>query len=166
MSRRTVSAVIIAILLTGILMAAFNVQPAKSDYAFTQTIYIRADGSWSPSTAPISSIDNVTYKLTDNIVGNVTWSSSERASGITIQRDNIIMDGAGYTLQSTNPAQIGGIGIYLPGRNNVTIKNMKIMSFAAGIWINASSSFPYTSSSHISLSGNFIVNNIDRKSVV
>jgi hypothetical protein len=85
-------------LLAGILTVAFNVQPVKSDYAWTETIYILGNGGIQPSMAPISSVDGVTYTLTDNIVGNVTGGSS----AIIIQRDNIIIDGAGYTLTGTH----------------------------------------------------------------
>jgi parallel beta-helix repeat protein len=146
MSRRTVSAVIIAMLLTGILTVASNVQPVKSDYTWIETIYILADGSINPPTAPISSVDNVTYTLTDNIGGNVTANSS----AIVIQRDNIIVDGAGYTLQGADASN--SIGIDLTGRSNVTIKNMKIKAFAIGIYLGYSSS-------NDSVSGNNITNN-------
>ena len=62
----------LSLLVVSALALAYNVQPVKSDYAWTQTIYIQADGSIQPPTAPISSVDNVTYTLTDNITGNVT----------------------------------------------------------------------------------------------
>ncbi len=88
------------LLLVSTIVLAFNVQPVKSDYVWTETIYIQADGSIQPPTAPISSVDNVTYTLTDNIVGNVPV----RSSAITIQRDNIVVDGAGYTLQGLSLA--------------------------------------------------------------
>ena len=112
---------------------AFNVQTVKSDYVWTETIYIRTDGSIQPSAAPISSVDNVTYTLTDNITGNVTASFS----AIIIQRDNIIVDGAGYTLQGTQAS--GSVGMELTGRSNVTVKNMQITAFYCGIYLYSSS---------------------------
>jgi parallel beta-helix repeat protein len=144
MSRRAVSAVIIAILLAGILTVAIKVQPVKSDYAWTETIYIRADGSISPSTAPISSVDNVTYTLTDNIGGFPTSSSA-----LIIERDNIIVDGAGYTLQGM--FALNSTGIELAGRSNVTIKNMEITTFFYGIELD--------SCNNNNISGNNITNN-------
>jgi parallel beta-helix repeat protein len=132
-------------LLAGILTVAFNVQLVKSDYAWTEPIYVRADGGIQPSTAPISSVDNVTYTLTDNIVGNVAANSS----AIIIQRDNIIIDGADHTLQETQAPNT--TGIELTGISNVTIKNMNIMTYVYGIW--------FSSSSNNSVSGNNIANN-------
>ena len=133
MFRKPASIIILSLLVVSALALAYNVQPVKSDYVWTQTIYIQADGSIQPPTAPISSVDNVTYRLTDNITGNATAFSS----AITIQRDNITIDGAGHTLQSTNAS--GSVGIELMGRSNVTIKNMRITSFAYGIWLDSSS---------------------------
>ena len=82
------------------------------------TIYIRADGSIDPPTAPITTHDNVTYKLTDNITSS--------GDGIIVERDNIIIDGDGYTLQGSG----SGYGFYWSGINNVTIKGMNIEGFA------------------------------------
>jgi peptide/nickel transport system substrate-binding protein len=100
-------------------------------------IYIRADGSIDPDTAPISSLDNVTYTFTANI-----------NDSIVVERDNIVVDGAGYTLQGTG----SGTGINLTGRSNVTIKNMKIEVFEYGILLEESS--------NSTISENKIVNNI------
>jgi len=110
-----------------------NIQPAKSDWTWTETIYIRGDGSVDPDTAPISTVDNITYTLTDNIVGVVLeWSWQ---ACIVIERNNTVVDGAGYTVQGTG----SGIGIDLSGRSNVTIKNMEIEAFEWGIPIWSSS---------------------------
>jgi parallel beta-helix repeat protein len=151
MSRRAFSAVIIAMLLAGILTVAFKVQPVNSDYAWTETIYILGNGGIQPSTAPISSVDGVTYTLKDNIVGNVTAGSS----AIIILRDNIIIDGAGYTLTGTQTPLYSGAskGIYSTGRSNITIENMIITAFSYGI------EFDFSSGN--SVSGNNITANHD-----
>jgi len=120
-------------LLVGVLNVAFNIQPVESDYTWTETIYIRADGSVYPDTAPISSADNVTYTLTDNIVGNVPSSSST----IIIERDNIVVDGAGFTVQGTGASFSKGID--LTGRSNVTITNIQIREFDYGVYLYFSS---------------------------
>ena len=104
------------LLLIGVLTLTGEIKPAKSEW--TGTVYIRADGSIDPPDAPIVTYDNITYTLTDNI------TSSE--NGIVIERDNIVVDGAGYTIQST------GIGIDLPNRSNVTIENINIEGFSGG----------------------------------
>jgi len=85
---------------------------------------IRADGSVFPPTAPISSVDNVTYTLTGNI-----------AKPIVVERDNIVVDGANFTVQGTE----SGKGISMLGSRNITIKNMRVESFGYGIWLSHSS---------------------------
>lgn len=124
------------------------------------TIYIRADGSIDPPDAPISTVDNVTYTLTGNINGS-----------IVIERDNIVVDGAGYTIQGTG----SGTGMTLSGRSNITIKNTEITTFGVGIWLDSSSDNDISgsnitdndggiylgSSSNNTISGNNIANNHD-----
>ena len=101
-----------------------------------RAIYIRADGRVDPPTAPISSVDNVTYTFTADI-----------NESIVVERDNIVVDGAGYTLQGTG----SGRGIDLTKRINVTIKNMEIKVFWHGICLFMSS--------NNSIFGNNITNN-------
>jgi parallel beta-helix repeat protein len=115
----------LTLLLTSMLTLTFNVRPVSSDYVWSEAIYVLADGSIQPSTAPISSVDNVIYTLTDNITGNVPPNSS----AIIIQRDNIIIDGAGYTLQGSG----SGKGFYLYRISNVTIKNTSIQNLTYGV---------------------------------
>jgi len=112
-----------------------NVSLVKGD---SGTIYIRADGSIDPSTAPIYTVDNVTYTFTGNI-----------NDSIVIERDNIVVDGAGYTVEGTGAYEARGL--YLSGRSNVTIRNMKIKAFYDGIFL-------YESSNN-NLFGNNITNN-------
>ena len=129
----TISGVVVMLLLTSVLIA-FDVQTVK---ASSRTIYIRADGRIIPDTAPISTLDYVTYTFTGNI--NET---------IVVERDNIVVDGAGYTLEGTGTETIG---IDVSGRSNVTIKNTEIKSCNHGIVL-------YESSNNM-VSGNNITNN-------
>ena len=146
MKRKMLSAITLTLLLIGMLTLAFNIQPVKA----SGTIWIRGDGSVDPPTGPISSLDNVTYTLTDNIM---TYGD-----GIIIERDNIIFDGKGYTVQGTGKETESPIGIILSGYwksppesvYNITIKNVKIKLFGIGIDVDASSSTLY---------GNNITNN-------
>jgi len=133
MEKKTASAITLTLLLTSMLTLTFNIQPVK---ATGGTVYIRADGSIDPPDAPISTLDNVTYTFTDNIYDS-----------IVVERDNIVVDGAGYTVTGSG----SGNGITLTDRSNVTVGNMTIKNFAYGIGLY--------SSSNNTLSGNNITNN-------
>ena len=102
------------LLLTSMLTLAFNIQAVNAQGG---TIYIRADGSIDPPTAPISTFDNVTYTLTGDIFNDSIW----------IERDNIVVDGAGYMVEN---------GIRLSDRINVTIKNMTTQSISLNHYSN------------------------------
>jgi parallel beta-helix repeat protein len=132
MKLKAVSRIMLRLLLISILTLTFNIQPAKA----SGTIYIKADGSVEPSTAPISTVDNVTYTFTDNIYDE-----------IVVDRDNVVIDGAGYTLQGMG----SGIGIDLTGRSDISLKNVEIAAFECGIHLHQSS--------NISISGNNIIEN-------
>jgi parallel beta-helix repeat protein len=107
------------------------------------TIYIREDGSIEPSTANIMTVDQVTYTFTSSIHADL----GVEESAIVVDRDNIVVDGAGYTLQGSE----SGWGIYLSGRSNVTIRNVEIEGFFIGIEVD------YSTKS--SMQGNGIKNN-------
>lgn len=89
------------------------------------TIYIRADGSIDPPTAPISTADNVTYTFTENI-----------NDSIVVERDNIVIDGAGYTVRGTGSRAEKGLDLSL--RTNVTIKNIQVTKFNYGVCLSNS----------------------------
>ncbi len=82
------------------------------------TIYIRSDGSVDPPTAPIHRLDEL-YTLTANIYET-----------IIVEKDNIVVDGAGYTVQGSG----SGNGIDLSYASNVTVKNAEIRAFGNGIF--------------------------------
>jgi len=119
--RKTLSGIILPLLLISSLSLVFNVKPVATG----NTIYIRSDGSVDPPTAPIQR-DGDIYTFTDNI-----------NDSIVVERNNIIVDGASYTLQGTG-AWLSK-GITLSGRNNVTIKSMTIKAFCDGIYLMYSS---------------------------
>ena len=75
-------------------------------------LYIRANGSIDPPSAPITTSDNITYILTGNLMSD--------EDGIVIERENIILDGNGYLLQGNG----SGCGVYLFSVNNVTITSL------------------------------------------
>ena len=111
--------------------------------AIPPTIYIMNDGSVFPSSASISSPDNITYTFT----GNVSYPSY---LGIVVQRNNTVIDGNGYFLQGNNNS---GNGFIASEVNNVTIRDANIEGFEEGIWDN--------SSSYNTIYGNNITDNYD-----
>jgi len=90
----------------------------------SETIYIRADGSIDPPTAPIQR-NRDTYMFTENITGS-----------IVIEKDNITIDGAAHTLQGRG----AGTGFYLSNRTNITIQETSVVGFEHGIYLNYSRS--------------------------
>jgi parallel beta-helix repeat protein len=107
----------LALLFVSVLILAFKVQPAR---AWAGTVYIKADGTVDPQDAPVRRDGNI-YTLANNITSST--------DGIIVEKDNIIIDGAGYTIQGT----VSGTGIYLSDRRNVTIMNVEIRAFYFGI---------------------------------
>jgi parallel beta-helix repeat protein len=121
--------------------------------AAENTVYIRADGSVEPSTAPIQRAGNV-YTFTEDIYDS-----------IVVERSNIVLNGAGFTLQGTGaddyrpsyePDFSQGMFQYTvppdpyvtPDSNNtgiyscaekLTIKNLRITEFWCGIELEYSS---------------------------
>jgi parallel beta-helix repeat protein len=89
----------------------------------SNVFFIRADGRIEPSTTMISSSDRVHYALNGNIDGSVV-----------VERDGIILDGGGYTLQGSNV--YGSKGIYAFEVNNVTVQNVRIKRFDMGVCLN------------------------------
>ena len=139
LKRKLLSGLMLTLSMLCILISGYKIKPAGSTW--TGTVYIRADGSIDPPDAPITTLDNITYTLTDNITSS--------GDGIVVERDNIVIDGAGYTLEGTGAYPYKGI--CLDGRSNVTIKNTIITTFYYGILLY--------SSSNNSISGNNIANN-------
>jgi parallel beta-helix repeat protein len=120
MSKRLSLILTLIIVLIGMLDGTFRFQMVNA----SGIIYIRANGMIEPKEAPISSFDNITYTLTGNI-----------NDLIVVERDSILVDGAGYTVQGTGK----GKGISLDGRRNVTIQNVEIIAFNNGIYLCRSS---------------------------
>jgi len=102
------------------------IQTVKAD---SGTIYINADGSISPSTAPIQR-NGDTYTLTGNI--------SSDADGIVIERDNMILNGAGFSLQGPEVEMGTDSGIDVSYGSNVTIESVEINGFSRGVFLNSS----------------------------
>jgi parallel beta-helix repeat protein len=158
MSRKLVLLMPLMIVLINILGVAVKIERIEAG----GTIYIKADGAVDPPTAPILNVGNVHYTLTADI-----------SDSIVVERDNIVIDGAGYTIERVgegNSIESKGKvrmnlvprpeimpdgetvpGIDLSRRNNVTIEDTNIEGFDVGIYL-------YRSSSNV-ISGNNITDN-------
>lgn len=118
--------------------------PSSSTSAGVEThlafpsITIHVDGSVSPSSAPIKCSGNV-YTFTENYSGS-----------LTVLKSGIMIDGAGFTLQgngsilesdgSSTFIQFTEAGIQLNNADNVEIKNLKLVGYAALILFDGSCS--------------------------
>lgn len=135
MLKRIAFGILLILVSVGMLTTAFNIQPVKASPA---TIYIRANGSVEGTTY-LQTTDNVTYVFTANI-----------NESIVVERNNIIIDGNGFTLQGNESGfpYLGKSGFYWAGIDNVTIRNTSIKDFTYGIKISDS------------LYNNIVMNNI------
>ena len=132
--KKSASVLVLLLLFSFVLVSLPQIGMVKAD----ESIYIRADGSVE-GTDKIQRVENV-YTFTDNIsTGSYTGSVVLDVDGIIIERDNIVVDGVGYTLQAVFPTIDTGAGITLLGRSNVTIKNIQIRHYANGIRFGNSS---------------------------
>jgi parallel beta-helix repeat protein len=133
--KRFTSAVILSLLLCSIMVSSLRIRSAVA----AEPVYIRADGSVDPPTAPISIMGNVTYTLTGNITSNdvgimAVWSSGNNISQNTVMRN-----------------LIKGIQLWLSCNGNVVSgNNMSSNGWAYNLII-------YQSSGNI-VSGNYIRN--------
>ena len=96
-------------------------------YAPLERISITSDGSISPQSNSITRSGDV-YTLNADITNYP----------LEIQRDNIVIEGAGFTLQKNIPAFGRQDAVVLKGRNNVTIRNLNIQGYDYGIFVSTS----------------------------
>jgi len=142
LSKRSITfGIVLTLTLISVLSLTFNVQSVRAnEETIWETIFIRADGSVDPPEAPIARNYDL-YVLTGNI--------SSYTDGIVIERNNMTLDGAGYTLQGTEA--VYSKGLYLTSRSNVTIQNINVKGFHFGFYL--------ISSSYNAILGNIIASN-------
>ncbi|MCW4016856.1 MAG: right-handed parallel beta-helix repeat-containing protein [Candidatus Bathyarchaeota archaeon] len=92
-----------------------------------ETFYIRANGSVDPDTGVIKRNGDV-YVLTSDLEGS-----------IFVERDNVVVDGAGYMLHGPGPRESEASvkyshGVEMRNRYNVTVKNFLIDRYDFGFW--------------------------------
>jgi parallel beta-helix repeat protein len=139
--KRMVSWILLTLLLAGTFALSFEVRPAR---ATAVTVYINSDGSVFPSSAPISSSDNITYTFTGDI-------SYPTYYGIVVQRNNTVIDGNGYTVQGNQTDYTYGLQFMVI--SNATVKNVNVEDFYRG--------FTFYFCSNIVVSGNNATANTD-----
>jgi parallel beta-helix repeat protein len=110
---RIKSMLTLLLILFFLLVSPLQIKQVKAQ---DNTIYIRADGTVE-GTDKIQREGNV-YTLLDNI--RLERLPRADQDGIYIEKDNIVIDGADFTIQADTR------GIVLSERNNVTVKNVKI----------------------------------------
>jgi parallel beta-helix repeat protein len=107
------------LLISFLLSVSIFMSPIRFSRADT-TIYIYADGSIFPPTAPITTVDNVSYVFSNDIVAS-----------IQIQRDNIVLLSNNHTLKGTINAidrvNVTVEGITISGIINSTGQNNRII---------------------------------------
>jgi parallel beta-helix repeat protein len=92
-------------------------------------VIINADGTIQGTDA-IQQIGNV-YALT----GDINVGGDYKYAGVQVLRDNIVLDGAGFSLATV---ESGNIGVDLTDRNNVTVENFFISGFKQGVFLGNS----------------------------
>ena len=102
-------------------------------------ITIKADGNVEPSSAPLERNGNI-YTFTQNLNGP-----------LIIEKDNVVVDGAGHSLQGNGTIvglyiKVTETGIDLTGRTNVTVKTIQISGYQYGIVLYGSD--------YVTISGN------------
>jgi parallel beta-helix repeat protein len=123
-------AAVVTLILIGLMtLGSVRIQPIKAEYQ--GDITINADGSMSPSTAPIERLGD-SYILTSNVNGN-----------IAVKTNNIVFDGNGHVISGFQMYSVknetlrnliitgGNIGIVLSDVSNVTITNNTITGTSA-----------------------------------
>ena len=142
--------IILLLIFCYIIGAFLNVDVGKAAYMsppeLPSPIYIRSDGSVEPQSG-IQKIGD-TYNFTRDI-----------NNYIEVQRDNIIIEGNGFSITQTPIDTSGSMtplgfypGIRLNNRNNVTVQNVKIHNCISGITFNSAKNITITNNIITSIS--------------
>ena len=129
---KIIAAVCVLILVFGVIGAwqlTSSSTPSEEDPPVTPVtgvIYIRPDGQVSPTTAPVSKVDDTHYKLTADIY-----------VPLMVGRDDIEIDGDNHAILGSN--ELYSIGVDLTGRSGVTVKNLEIAGFDYGVYLSSAS---------------------------
>jgi parallel beta-helix repeat protein len=122
--RAFVEALLVILVLSPV-VSTIVLKPASG---WTGTVFIRADGTVDPPSSLLQR-NGTLYTLTGNI--------SSDYDAIVIEKDGVILDGAGFTVQGLG--SIYSVGVEIEGRLNVTVRRMRIEGFEHGVIVNGSS---------------------------
>ena len=131
--KKIVSGSVLIILLVGILTSTFNIQPLSA----SGTIYIRADGF-------VEGTDKIKLVESQGDI-NISTFTDDIYDEIEVQRDNIVLDGAGYSLEGT------GTGVRIWSSEKVLIKNVEIRQFERGIYLGSDTRYCNISGNNIKM---------------
>jgi hypothetical protein len=132
MNKESALRIVLIIGLACILTLSRQVDPAKALYSVVE-IDINANGSVTPSNAPVVNANNTIYTLTDDV--NITGVTGPyNGVAVRIMRSNITFNGNGHTI--TNGA---GYDCFVVGYgfNNVTIANATAIGFNINLYLEA-----------------------------
>ncbi len=117
---KKLSTFVLIMLLCSVWVAIGNIGIVKAE----GTIYIRADGA-------IEGTNNITRD------GNVYTFTDDIYASLVVERDNIVVDGAGYTLAFGMDDDFDAI--IIEGKSNVIVKNLIITGSGSAIKFNQAS---------------------------
>jgi len=126
MNVRKESKILIAIgVMSALIIVGLNIiqMPADAIDDYEGQITINADGTVSPSDAPIM-VQGSTYTLRSDVLGS-----------IVILRSGATFNGGGYAISNS----VYNFGIWLNGVSGVTVKNSYVSGFLGGIRLDSSS---------------------------
>jgi nitrous oxidase accessory protein NosD len=126
-SKAFAASFVIALLLSAAALTLVNLVTANPGIAPPLLeVYIRSDGTVDPLMVPIQRTGSI-YTFTGDLM-NAT---------LIVERDNIMIDGAGYKLQGNG--NFWNTGITLTNRSNVLVKNINIIDYSRSITLTGSS---------------------------
>ena len=98
-------------------------------------------GSGTPTVNQITTCTTISQPGTYTLANNIAATGTETC--ITINSDNVILDGAGFTITGNVNSNTGDIsGLHAYGKKNLQIKNLKITRFAHGIYLRGDTQHP------------------------
>jgi parallel beta-helix repeat protein len=124
LTEKLASVLMLMIIFMGLSIFAFDIPTGNS--MIEGVITIGPDGVVSPEDSPIAQTDAFTYTFTGN---------PEAGVGLYVERDGVVVDGAGYALTGLGE----GVGIRLERKLRVKIFNFTVEGFVNGISLSQSS---------------------------
>lgn len=119
MSTNRVYSLVLVLVFMGVSLMSIRIQKSRAAGA---PIYINADGTIDPVTAPMQRNGSL-YTLTASI--------SSDTDGIIVRKSDVTLDGANHAVQGSG--LVDSMGISVSSMGNVTIKNINVRGFHYGV---------------------------------